>query len=52
VFGHVAHLAVLARVEPAVEMPGIGIEFEVTDAECVESTRLGQSQQGGLEVDE
>jgi hypothetical protein len=33
-------------------MPGIGIEFEVADTERVESTCLGESQQGGLEVDE
>ena len=51
-FGHVAHLAVLARVEPAVEMRGVGTEVDVADAERVESRAPGQRQQGVLELDE
>ena len=31
-------------------MRGIGIELDVADAERVESPRLGQRQQGGLEL--
>ena len=49
-FGHVAHLAVFACVQPALEVRGIDVEPEVADAERVESARLGQRQQSVLEL--